>query len=272
MKNIFAFTLLLFASTITAQTVRLYAPELFSENLSGAVCGFSTDGNTIYFVREQSGTQKIWMYEAKKSLGKWGNEQVLPFSGIHSDLGGRFNADKTVFYFTSDRPDGSDKADDHWNIWKVNKTVSGWDEPVPLKSINSKGMECCPVPLSNGNLLFSGTRGKDQWQLLISDGKDEVMAGDATITTAWQWPSYESEGEFLLFNSMKRGDTKGMDDIYIATWENGKWGAAKNIGEPINTKVYEDGAILSPDGNLLIFCRHDTGETPSRVMCVEWGK
>lgn len=48
-----------------AQTVRPYAPELFPENLSGAVCGFSRDGTKIYFVREQPVTGNIWIYEAQ---------------------------------------------------------------------------------------------------------------------------------------------------------------------------------------------------------------
>lgn len=185
-------------------------------------------------------------------------------------MGGRFNREGTVFYFTSNRPGGSDEAADTWNIWQVSKAKDNWSEPTPLKIINNKGMECCPLPLSGGQLLFSGTREQNQWQLLITNGQDERLAGNATVGNAWQWPSYEEPGKFLLFNSMKRPDTKGMDDIYIAKWESGTWGHAKNLGDPINSKAYEDGAIRSPDGKLLIFCRHDTAETPSRVMCVEW--
>jgi hypothetical protein len=28
--------------------------------------------------------------------------------------------------------------------------------------------------------------------------------------------------------------------------------------------------ILSPDEQWLIFCMHETAETPSQVLCVEW--
>lgn len=259
------------SSTANGQSIRPYAPELFPENLSGAVCGFSKDGRTIYFVREQPTTHKLWMYEATKSGEKWVNEKLLPFSGVYSDQGGRFNQDRTEFYFTSDRPGGSTDDKDVWNLWKVSKTAKGWGEPVALLNINSRGMECCPLPLSNGELMFSGSRGKEEWQLLLTgSSNEEKTVIDITLGNAWQWPSYEVKDKYLLFNSMKRSDTKGMDDIYISYWKNGKWEQAKNLGEPINTSVYEDGAILSPDGKLLIFCRHDTGETPSKVMCVEW--
>jgi hypothetical protein len=263
--------LVLALGTAEAQTVRPYAPELFPENLSGAVCGFSADGSTIYFVREQPQTQLLWIYEAKRNGDRWTNENILPFSGVYSDLGGRFSPDGKVFYFTSNRPGGSINPDDSWNIWQVNKTGTGWADPIPLKEINNKGLECCPVPLSNGKLLFSGTRNKSEWQMLIAEGSVESIAGEATVAAAWQWPSYEDATTgLLLFNSMKRPDTKGMDDIYVSKFENGNWGVAKNLGEPINTKAYEDGAILTPDRKLIIFCRHDTHETPSRVMCVEW--
>lgn len=261
----------LFATILTshAQTIRPYAPELFPEDLSGAVCGFSADGNIIYFVREQRGTNQLWLYEAKKFGHYWANEQVLPFSGVYSDMGGRFNHDRTIFYFTSDRPGGSDNKDDVWNIWQVHKTTYGWAEPIPLKNINNKGMECCPVPLANGHLLFSGSRGKEEWQLLISDGKDETHVGDVSDAKAWQWPSYELTGQYLVFNSMKRSDSEGMDDIYVSRWVDGKWGAAINPGPPINTKAYEDGAIFTPDGKTMIFCRHETANSPSKVLCFE---
>lgn len=263
-------TCLLLSSVLaTAQTVRPYAPELFPENLSGAVCGFSPDGSTIYFVREQPGTGLLWMYEAKRKDDKWVDEKILPFSGMHSDMGGRFTADGNTLYFTSNRPGGSDNPKDTWNIWQVNKTSTGWTEPIPLKYINNHGDECCPLPLPDGTLMFSGTRNKSEWQLLISTEQKEIHAGDVSLANAWQWPSFEKDG-MLFFNSMKRPDTRGMDDIYVSVLKDGQWTAAKNLGAPVNTNVYEDGAILSPDGKLLIFCRHDTHATPSRVVCVEW--
>ena len=68
---------------------------------------------------------------------------------------------------------------------------------------------------------------------------------------------------------MKRADSRGMDDIYVANLKNGEWQNIRNLGDVINTAVYEDGAILSPDRKLIIFCRHTTGQTPSRVLCVK---
>ena len=193
----------------------------------------------------------------------------MPFSGKHNDYGGRLTPDGITFYFASDRPGASDNNNDAWNIWKVVKSPSGWNEPVPLRDVSNKGDECCPVPLIDDAILFSGTRGKSEWQIHLAD-TSSTLQEKLNVASAWQWPSYyDKESSTLFFNSMKRADSRGMDDIYVAKLKNEEWQAIRNLGEIVNTAAYEDGAILSPDRKLLIFCRHDTGITPSRVLCVK---
>jgi len=268
MRLIFCVVLYSLPYTLSAQ-VRPYAPEIFPDSISGAVCGFSNNGKTIYFVREDTAEEKLFLFEADWDGTKWNNAKRLSFSGKYNDYGGRLTPDGNTFYFASDRPGASDNAKDVWNIWKVERSGSGWKDPEPLRSISNAGDECCPVPMSNNVILFSATRGKEEWQIMRSD-KYSALQGDLNSASAWQWPSYyDSKTKTLLFNSMKRPDTKGMDDIYIADFSEGKWSNVRNIGELVNTNEYEDGAILSPDRRLLIFCRHETGSTPSRVLCVE---
>ncbi|HMG92305.1 MAG TPA: hypothetical protein VK589_19745 [Chryseolinea sp.] len=262
--------LLSLGNVVSAQ-IRPYAPEIFPEKISGAVCGFGNNGKTIYFVREDTTEKKLFLFEADWDGMKWNNVRRLSFSGKYNDYGGRLTTDGNTFYFASDRPGASDNARDVWNIWKVRRSSLGWKDPEPLRAISNKGDECCPVPLTNEVILFSATRGKEEWQILQSD--KHSAQGDLNSTSAWQWPSYyDATSKILLFNSMKRSDSKGMDDIYIAHFSDGIWSNVRNIGEVINTAEYEDGAILSPDRKLLIFCRHETGSTPSKVLCVEVNK
>lgn len=261
-------TLIFLSSGLCAQVIP-YAPEIFPEKISGAVCGFSKNGKTIYFVREDTIKKKLFFYEADWNGSKWINEQRLPFSGKYNDYGGRLTPDGTTFYFASDRPGASDNNNDVWNIWKVVKSPSGWNEPQPLRDISNKGDECCPVPFTKDYILFSGTRGKSEWQIHRTDINPSLQE-TLNVASAWQWPSYyDTKSNTLFFNSMKRSDSKGMDDIYVANFRNGEWQSIRNLGEVVNTAAYEDGAILSPDRTLLIFCRHDTGMTPSRVLCVK---
>jgi hypothetical protein len=123
-------------------------------------------------------------------------------------------------------------------------------------------------------VLFSGDREKaTSWWISELDPVpgNESFVGALNQPNAWQWPSSISESSDILFlNSMKRPDTKGMDDIYVSFRNGSEWSAPINAGPVINTSEYEDGAILSPDERLLIFCRHATATTPSQVLCVAW--
>jgi len=253
--------------------VRPYAPELFSASISGAVCGFSKDGNTIYFAREDTIANKIFLYQASLVLGRWSEVQMLPFSGRSNDLGGRISKDGKALYFTSDRPGGSALESDGWNLWVSKLTNGVWAEPEPILEINNGGMECCAIPLANGEILFSGDRGHtDEWKISRwREGGVESVVPSLNANGAWQWPSSLNSTETIMFlNSMKRADTHGMDDVYVSFFQDGQWSTPLNLGGDVNSKAYEDGAILSPDEEWLIFCRHATGSTPSQVVCVPW--
>lgn len=258
---------------VRAQQPALYAPELFDPNVSCTVCGFSPDGKTIYFIRQDAAAKKQFIYQAKKKKNKWIEPTLMPFSGSNNDVGGRLSADGNTFYFTSDRPNGSDKPGDEWNIWKVEKKGDGWGEPIALKEINSKGMECCAVPMDKNKIMFSADRDREHaWWISTYDltTKSEVFLDSLNGNRLWQWPSSFAQNDVLLLNSMMRKDTKGMDDIYVSFLQNGQWTVPKNVGEPVNTKVYEDSAMLTPDKKWLIYSQHETPETPSRVMMVLW--
>jgi len=261
-----------FTAAAQHSDIKPYAPELFPSHLSGAVIGFSNDGNIIYFVREDTTIQKLSIFQAERKGKKWENDQKLSFSGEYNDMGGRFSSDGNTIFFTSDRPGGSNNENDTWNIWKSRRIGNQWSTPEPLLDINSKGNECCPVPIDDDTFLYSGDRGKPmEWWIFQWSNEKETPIAQLTDEHAWQWPSYYDEKEnVLFFNSMKRKDTRGMDDIYVSFFNNKAWSAPINIGYPVNTAIYEDGAILSYDKKYLIFNQHTTGSTPSRVMYTPW--
>jgi hypothetical protein len=119
--------------------------------------------------------------------------------------------------------------------------------------------------------MFSGDRGKDEfWHIKVLRNNQEFTQQNLNGTTSMQWPSSFADRKTLLLNSMRKDQNLGMDDIYISRFSDGMWSAPVNIGTPVNSSEYEDGAILSPDKKWLIFCRHKTPATPSRVLCVSW--
>lgn len=274
MKQILTILILFLSVSISAQEIKPtpYAPELFSPAISGAVCGFSRDGKIIYFVKEDTVVKKLFLFQAKKKKDKWEDVQLLPFSGKHNDLGGRLDQTRGIFYFTSDRPGGSTLTNDTWNIWQTKLENNEWSEPKPLNEINNKGMECCPVPLASGAILFSADRNKStSWWISEWVNGSESYVDSLNKEKTWQWPSsLDRKGELLFLNSMMRGDTRGMDDIYFSIRRNKSWSTPVNIGSTVNSGAYEDGAVLSPDEKWLIFCRHESSSTPSQVLCVSW--
>lgn len=254
----------LFNFLISLQPTSLsrYAPELFPDHLSGAVCGYSKDGQIIYFVREDSTVDKLLIYQATKAGGRWTNEKKLPFSGDYDDMGGRLTSDGRTFYFTSNRPNPDPDITDEWNIWQSHFDGVEWSQAYP-SSVNSNREECCPTPIEGGLLFSANVNDSLEWQMLGMDAIDRLNVKDA-----WQWPSYfDQETGLLFFNSMKRPDTLGKDDIYVSKFDGSSWGPVINLGPEVNSEIYEDGAIVSEDRQWLIFNQH-TSTGPSIVMCL----
>lgn len=77
----------------------------------------------------------------------------------------------------------------------------------------------------------------------------------------------EAEDE-IVFTSRRRDgnlnenvdeDNKPFEDIFIAKKTGGKWGAAKNIGAPINTPSHDSNLAISADGKMLLICSDKGG-------------
>ena len=66
-------------------------------------------------------------------------------------------------------------------------------------------------------------------------------------------PYISANGRFMIFTGCNRYDGKGSCDIYFSIFGEEGWGHAHNFGENINTKHWEAGASLSPDGKTLYF-------------------
>ncbi len=66
-------------------------------------------------------------------------------------------------------------------------------------------------------------------------------------------PSLSADGRTLIFASNRKGG-KGNKDLWMSQRRSdGRWGAAKNLGEDINTSHNEDAPFLHPDGQTLYF-------------------
>lgn len=78
------------------------------------------------------------------------------------------------------------------------------------------------------------------------------------------FPCLTLDDQTLLFTRRitdESNPAREQEDFFISRRQNGEWGAAVNIGYPINTRNNEGAPTLSPDGSFLIFtaCSSQTG-------------
>ncbi len=65
------------------------------------------------------------------------------------------------------------------------------------------------------------------------------------------YPSVSSNGN--LYFTAQREDSFGAEDIYVARLENGQYQDPVNLGEGVNTAMYEFNAYIAPDESYLLF-------------------
>ncbi len=127
--------------------------------------------------------------------------------------------DMKTMIFTSRRPDGKNANQD-------NEGDGGYFEDVYLVAWDSTKMGWGDADLVKG--------------AVNSDGHDAACS-----------ISPDGKQMFLYLNNPE--DARG-GEIYVSKKSSsGKWGTPKNLGKGINTSYFEDGAVLSPDGNTLYF-------------------
>lgn len=128
-------------------------------------------------------------------------------------------SDMKTMIFTSRRPDGKNANQD-------NEGDGGYFEDIYTCVWDSAKMTWGEADLVKGAV---NTDGHDASCSISPDGKQL----------------------FMYVNNMEAG---GAGDIYVSKRSSsGKWGTPKNMGKGINTSYFEDGAVLSPDGNTLYF-------------------
>ncbi len=186
---------------------------------------------------------------------------VAPFSGEYSDQAPVFSPDGERLYFASDRPGGFGKRD----IWYVQRTESGWSEPVnPGSPPNSEEGETQATFTSDGTVYFVGKMDSVQWDRGIYrcrfvDGA--YMAREALpypINTEYAdaYPYIAPDGSYLIFGSTRPGAKSTETDLYICFRNgDGSFGEPQHMGESINNGKTVSFPYVTSDGRYFFFGR-----------------
>jgi len=135
--------------------------------------------------------------------------------------------------------------------------------PINSRSINS----IYPVMSGNGNALLymsdytddggyeiQFTYKNDQRRWVKPGMPDVVKPQKANMLGGY---CLDFEGAKMIFSQIG-GNNVGGYDLYLGSFDNGKWSQKKNIGAPVNSSRHETYPAFSPDGKRLYFTRCNT--------------
>jgi hypothetical protein len=249
-----------FSQTPPGFTPAVFAPGIISLSNRYEYClVYSPNQDECVFGVTNStwGVFNLW-YTKMAGDSTWSDPVPAPFQGNGDGLFPAWSADGNEVYFASSRP-----AVPSVNIWRSDRTGSGWSAPVVLDPpLNSTSHEWGGSLTDDGTFYFSSER---PGGVGAADLYRAVTAPDGEVTVENLGPTVNSpqlegsaciarDGSFLIFESQRPGGF-GQSDLYITLNQDGTWSAPRNLGPAINTSWFEDGASISPDGKYLFFNR-----------------
>lgn len=206
-----------YSNEVVSEPIPFAQGIISTENNSEFELTFSTDGLTTYFSR-RAPEQKQVIYESKFIDGKWSTPIQASFS-TDRDETPLITPNGKFMYFGSERPipNKPNKGNFDMNIWKMERTENGWSEPMPLSEpINEVQQEGEEWPSSNNNFLFT------------------------------------NDNKTFYYTTMVRG-TKSIK-LYETKFDGQDFSEPKVInGLFDDEKYFVYSAVISPDGNFLVF-------------------
>lgn len=238
---------------------QIFARDIVSGQTEGSnhsTISISPDGKEIYWEYYS----QIWTTRLENS--KWTIPEVLPFSkdikGSYMDDAPFVSPDNKKMFFISTRPiEMSDSRKE--NIWYVEKTSTGWSEPIPVNpEVNSLQIHWQVTISNKGTLYFAGKTaegfgGYDIYVSSLVDGKyvAPVNLGSQFNSKSEEYsPFIDPNESFIIFS---RFIDNGVAVPYISyKSKEGKWldpvSLEKYIGNGVCCIVSPDGKYLFKDG------------------------
>ncbi len=195
----------------------------------------------------------------------------------YPDYGPVITTDESLVIFTSRREGSTDGEIDPNDLLyyedlyiAYNDEDKGWSQAINMRALNTEGHDASVGLSPDGQLLYT-YKGVPDGTLFESklDGdnwtKPKEMNKNINSKYHETSASISYDSKYLYFVSDREKDefgnsSMGGKDIYVSEKQsNGKWGPAKNLGAPINTKYDEEGVFMHPDGVTMYFCSKRKG-------------
>lgn len=233
----------------TSESQTFPAEDPVTGDLWFSVIGDSFDAQTIMV--------------ARRTPSGWGSPEIAPFSGDWGDRAPRFSPDGSSLFVTSNRPrHGASEAGD-MNVWRLQRTETGWSAPELVDSaVNSESSDMHPSITSSGVWVASDRRGglgRSDIYRIGPAGEIEHLGPPVNdeLSQPDLWVSPDETWMILVITDRPGG--YGGDDLYASRLEDGVWSEPVNLGPEINTADYEYGPWVTADGEHLLFTSHRDG-------------
>jgi len=257
----------LLSLTSTAQTQAEVYPVLQSlssfENIRDLT--MSRSGSEAYITVQSPLGEISVLARLQMSNGKWGEPELLSFSGKFKDLEPALSPDGLRLYFVSNRPlQGSGTEPKDFDIWFVERQdmEAPWGDPVNLgPPVNTEHNEFFPSLARNNNLYFTSdhpdSTGKDDIFYSVWQGGQYVQPeplSNSVNTEGYEFNAFIAPDEsFLIFSGYNREDGQGSGDLYISFRQDNTWQLALNLGGSVNSAQMDYCPFVDPASMTLYF-------------------
>lgn len=203
------------------------ADDKLNSRTNDAAVACSPDGKTLIIYRTGKNGFSGDLYTVNRENGTWADPVKLgqEINSKHQEASAAFgNAEQTVLYFSSDRPEGYGGKD----LYKVQKLPDGnWSEPQNLgPEINTPLDDDAPFVAADGTLYFASKGHQNMggydifYALPTADGFSAPTNMGYPINTPADdiFFSIDSAAEIGYFSSDRKGGF-GLQDLYAVKFD-----------------------------------------------------
>ncbi len=237
----------------------IFAPGIVSTGLhEHSAANFTADGNQLFY--SVAGAVPHTIVTTRRVDGRWLTPAVAPFSGHYPDDEPMLTADGNRLYFASRRPDGAGNTavEKKWGAWYVERTDSGWSEPVHDRALSDIDA-ARPSFTRGGKVYFAAIRegGLGHLDIYVAEKHGDDYSEPHNLGPAVNsrhleaWFLVDPDERYILFSSFGR---PSGDGLYVSVRDDdGTWSTARYLGEEVNGLGQVRMPRLSPDGKILFF-------------------
>lgn len=246
----------------------VFQPGVVSTGAVDAAITFTSDGRTALFERGNSGSLTIM--ETHRVRSRWTRPHAASFSGRWLDFEPAISPDGRHLIFVSNRPSspsggaidgeylGKRRPGRGGNLWRVDRTPSGWGRPYRLPDrLNDGNASFEPSLASNGDLYYQrAEKSTGVFRLMVARstasgyGEPTELDLGAPAGASDMDPAISRDGSYLLFASDR---VAGENRLFVSFRHETGWSTPVPLGDEVNGAGSVGDPRFGPEADRLYF-------------------